>query len=139
MVRPEIFTYDKSFAICEASIFISLDICVEETKRFASLLQQLDIRQVPSSLRKVGSGTSYNLSAVSFGSRPFLLFIQVIRLTKIRFFFGIARMIHTISTQVLFSRKRDNGMLTETPAERYFKLSKPRKTPNRASFMNPME
>lgn len=28
-------------------------------------------------------------------------------------------------------------MLTETPAERYFKLSKPRKTPNRASFMNP--
>ena len=30
-VRPEILTYDKSFAICEASMFISLEIWVEET------------------------------------------------------------------------------------------------------------
>ncbi|CDE75913.1 unknown [Bacteroides thetaiotaomicron CAG:40] len=105
-VRPEIFTYDKSFAICEASIFISLDICVEETKRSPLCFSNLTFDKYHGSLRKVGSGTFVQSICCIFWFSAISFIYSGYKIDKNTFFFGIARMIHTISTQVLFSRKR---------------------------------
>ena len=56
-VRPEILTYERSLAICEASILISLEIWVDDTNRSPFCFSNFTLERYHGSRRKVGSGT----------------------------------------------------------------------------------
>ena len=107
---PEIFTYDKFLLSVKRQYLFPW--YRRRDKTFASLLQQQTFDEVPR--QSAQKWLSYNLSTVSFGSQPFLLFIQVIRLTKNTFFRNY-RMIHTILHRCYSPANVDNGMWRKLP------------------------